>query len=45
MNRGDVYWVNFKAADKSRFGGRLGRLGDDEMKQISEAVACVLDVP
>jgi len=34
-----------KAADKSRFGGRLGRLSDDEMKQISEAVACVLDVP
>src|SRR6266404_1684717 len=26
-----------KAADKSRFGGYLGRLSDDEMKQISEA--------
>jgi mRNA interferase MazF len=34
-----------KAADKSRFGACLGRLTDYEMKEISEAVACVLDVP
>ena len=34
-----------KAADKARFGARLGRLSDDEMKEISEAVASVLDVP
>ena len=30
-----------KADDKSRFGACLGRLSDDEMKRISEAVACV----
>src|SRR4051812_39541830 len=34
-----------KAADKARFGACLGRLSDDEMRDISEAVAFVLDIP
>jgi mRNA interferase MazF len=33
-----------KAADKTRFGARIGKLADQEMSDISDAVAFLLDL-
>ncbi len=33
-----------KVADKARFGARIGKLSDQEMTDISDAVACLLDL-
>lgn len=33
-----------KAADKARFGARLGKLSEQEMSEISDAVAFLLDL-
>ena len=34
-----------KAADKARFGPRIGQLTEQEMSEISDALACLLDLP
>ena len=33
-----------KAAAKARFGARIGKLSDQEMTDISDAVVCLLDL-